>query len=294
MLQRFGTGIRLAGASWRVLKADKSLAIFPIVSTIFALLAILLILAPAGLTIDWNAADPNSVPPAMYAWGLLAGYVSTVIAVFHNVALAACASRSLEGHDTSVGDGYSVAFSRLGTILGWSLIALTVGLILRFLDGLADRAPFPFSLIANIGVWLLGAAWAAVTFLVVPVLALEDVGPREALSRSKTLVLAKWGEGIAGNVGINFVTGLIGFLALVIGIGGGVMLGATGTSAGVAAGLTIGALGIIVFISALIVGATLTQVFAVSLYRYASTGETVGGFSSSDMDVAFVHRRTRR
>lgn len=293
MFERFRTGFRLAGASWQVLKADKSLAIFPIISGIFSLLAIALILVPTALHVDWAASQTNTLPGSMYVAGLIAGYVSTAIAIFHNVALAACASRSLDGHDTTVGEGYRVAFSRLGAILGWSLIAMTVGLLLRWLDGLADRAPFPLSIVANIGVFIMGAAWAAVTFLVVPVLALEQVGPSEALRTSKSIIVKKWGEGIAGNVGINFVTGVIGVIALLVGLFGGAALAGSGTSAGVAAGITVGALGIGMFAAAMIIGATLTQVFAVSLYRYATTGQSVGGFSSTDMEHAFVQKRRR-
>ncbi len=291
MFARFGTGLRLAGASWQVLKADKSLAIFPIISTIFAVLATALILVPGALKVDWASSTTNTIPGSMYVLGLIAGYVSTVIAVFHNVALAACAARSLDGHDTTVGEGYRVAFSRLGTILGWSLIAMTVGLILRWLDNMADRAPFPLSIVANIGVWIMGAAWAAVTFLVVPVLALENVGPADALRTSKSIIVNKWGEGIAGNVGISFVTGLVGLLALLVGVGGGAALIVQGTTAAVSAGVFLGSLGLMVFVASLVVGATLTQVFAVSLYRYATTGQTVGGFSSSDMEHAFVQKR---
>ena len=76
-------------------------------------------------------------------------YVSTFIAIFFNVALAACAARSLRGEDTKVGEGISAAMRRIGPILGWTLVAGTVGLVLRVLE---DRFPIA----GRIAVWIAG------------------------------------------------------------------------------------------------------------------------------------------
>ena len=46
------------------------------------------------------------------------------------MALATCAVRSLRGEDTTVGQGLSAAMQRIGPIVGWSLVAATVGLII--------------------------------------------------------------------------------------------------------------------------------------------------------------------
>lgn len=320
MFARFGTGLRLARASWGVLRADKSLAIFPIVSSVTALLAIALVLAPWWLGFD--ASEPVSAPstappaqvvapadpaaqamppggtsvPAPEAAGaradeesssplvwlamLAAGYLATTITIFFNVALASCATRSMDGQDTKVGEGIAVASRRLPQVLAWAAVAFVVGLILRLLDELADEAPFPLSLVANIGVALLGMAWSVLTFLVIPVVALEGLGPREALTRSKTLVLAKWGEGLAGNVGISLVVTLLtavpGVVLVMLGLGAGI--------------LAVTALGVLVIVGGAILGSTLQQVFAVALYRYALTGQAPTGFDGADVEDAFVRR----
>ncbi|EUA89587.1 putative membrane protein [Mycobacterium ulcerans str. Harvey] len=107
--------------------------------------------------------------PVFYIAGLATAYVSTFIAIFFNVALAACAARSMRGEDTKVSDGVRAAMHRIGPILGWTLVATTVGLILRALE---ERMP----LLGKIAVWLTGAAWAIATFFVIPVVALEGSG----------------------------------------------------------------------------------------------------------------------
>lgn len=327
MFARFGTGLRLARASWGVLRADKSLAIFPIISSVTALLAVALVLAPWWLGFD--ASEPASTPsatvvaetaapaapgpdtpaapagtpttppgqattpapadpvtdgeatsPLMWLLPLLAGYLATAITIFFNVALASCATRSTNGVDTKVGEGIAVACRRLPQVLAWAAVAFVVGLVLRVLDGLSDEAPFPLSILANITVAILGMAWTAVTFLVIPVVALEGVGPREAIGRSKSLVLAKWGEGLAGHVGIGLVVTLLtaipGILLVVLAVWTGMV--------------AIGVVGGVLIIGGAIVGSTLQQVFAVVLYRYAVDGTAPVGFDGHDVEDAFVRR----
>ena len=45
-------------------------------------------------------------------------------------------------------------------------------------------------------------AWALVTFLAVPVMAIEGTGPFGTLKRSATIFKDKWGQQITGNIAI--------------------------------------------------------------------------------------------
>jgi ABC-type transport system involved in cytochrome c biogenesis permease subunit len=125
--------------------------------------------------------------PFFYIAGLAPAYVSTFIAIFFNVALAACARRSMRGKDTKVGEGISAAAHRIGPILGWTFVATTVGLVLRALE---ERLPALGKIVAYIA----GAAWAIATFFVIPVVALEGSGPFRSLQRSAAVVKARWGR----------------------------------------------------------------------------------------------------
>lgn len=150
---RISRGWALTKQSWQVLKSDLSLVFFPILSTIFAILAAVAIWAPAVITRGvFNGQDVhvNQNDPVLYITALAAAYVSTFIAIFFNVALAACAARSMRGEDTKVREGIKAALRRIGPILGWTLVATTVGLILRALEdrvrswaGLRPGSPAP-------------------------------------------------------------------------------------------------------------------------------------------------------
>jgi hypothetical protein len=152
-MDRISRGWALTKQSWRVLKSDRSLAVFPILSTIFALIAVAAIWLPtASMSGVFAGEAVNENNPGYYVAAVVTAYVSTFIAVFFNVALAACAVHSMQGEDTTVGEGIRFALQRIGPILGWTFVAATVGLILRIVE---ERVPVA----ARIAVWIAGAAW---------------------------------------------------------------------------------------------------------------------------------------
>jgi hypothetical protein len=163
LMGRFSRGGALTRQSWDVLKGDASLALFPLLSTIFASLAMVSIWAPTLITrgvFDHQTLERND--PVMYAAGIASAYVSTFVALFFNVALAACAARSMRGEDTRVRDGLAAAAHRIGPILGWAVVSTTFGLLLRAFE---NRVP----LLGKIAAGIAGAAWGIATFFVVPV-----------------------------------------------------------------------------------------------------------------------------
>ena len=52
---------------------------------------------------------------------------------------------------------------------------------------------------------IVGFVWNVATFLVVPVLAVEDVGPIEAIKRSVSYLRKTWGEQLVGTFSISAV-----------------------------------------------------------------------------------------
>ncbi|MGH3562167.1 MAG: DUF6159 family protein [Mycobacterium sp.] len=208
--------------------------------------------------------------------------VFPILSTIFNVALASCAARSLRGEDTKVGEGISAAMHRIGPILGWTLVATTVGLILKALE---ERLPPALRGIVSA---LAGAAWAIATFFVVPVLALEGSGPVQSLKRSATVVKARWGEGATGAATISVATFVVTVLiAAVGGVAGTALLGATGQQllAGAVWALTVAGVIVVAMIAA-----ALGQIFRVALYQYAVTGEVPSGFDHQVLQDGFVQR----
>ena len=59
-------------------------------------------------------------------------------------------------------------------------------------------------------------AWSLVTFLAVPVIAIEGTGPFETLKRSASIFRERWGQQITGNIAIGGAVFLLGVLPAAI------------------------------------------------------------------------------
>jgi hypothetical protein len=199
---------------------------------------------------------------------------------FFNSALVGAALIRLKGGDPTLADGFRIAFSRIGAIFGYALIAATVGLLLRALQ---QRAGW-------IGRWvagLLGVAWTVATFLVVPVLVARNLGPIDALKQSASMLRRSWGENLVGNGGIGLVGGLLLFLVVCAGTGLAVLLGVQQmTSLAIAVGM----MTVIVALLLGLVQAALTGIYSAALYHYASEGQTPQGFDAAQLADAFRHK----
>ncbi|HEY4279211.1 MAG TPA: DUF6159 family protein [Conexibacter sp.] len=281
---RIGRGWALAKQSWAVLRADRSLLLFPIVSACVLLAAALIVAGPGVVLLATDTAKPVA-----YVLWAIAVYLLTFIGIWFNVALAAAASKSLDGHDTTLSDGFSVARQRTGVIARWAVVQLIVGLLLQALEGLLSESPLG-RIVAQVITGLLSAAWSVITFFVVPILALEGVGPKEALSRSAHVIKARWGEGF---VGAGSITGLV-FLLLILPaiVVGAIGVSATGSSPALG-GILIGIAVVVIVIGALL-GSTLNAIFRVALYRFATEGQVVAGFHADALEHAFRPKRSRR
>lgn len=258
----------LAKASLEVLKHDKELMIFPIISAVVMVFVTLTFLVP---TLVANVLD-SILTDGMSIFGYLVLFlfylVQYIVVYFTNTALVGAAMIRLRGGDPTVKDGFNIALSRLMPIIGWSLVSATVGLLLNMVSSNAKKKGKGIgSFIAS----LLGAAWNVITFLVVPVIAIEGLGPIKAIQRSWNLLKRSWGEQIAGTVSIGLVFALIGIVGGLILVGAGVGLSILLES--ILPGILFGAL-LIVFIMALsLFSSTLNGIFTASVYAYAADGQ---------------------
>ncbi|MDO8213214.1 DUF6159 family protein [Conexibacter sp. CPCC 206217] len=274
----------MAKESWAVLRNDRSLTLFPVVSAFAMLAAVLLLVGPGVVVLAVDA----PAPVAYVLWAI-ALYILTFIGIYCNVALSAAASHSLDGNDTSLSDGFSVARQRTGVIAKWAAVSLVVGLLLNALEAALAQSPIG-RIVAGIISGLLGAAWSIVTFFVVPSLALEGLAPKAALERSGRLIKERWGEGLIGS---GSIMGIV-FLALIL---PSVAIGALGVytvdSSAALGGLLI-AVGVVGVIAALLIGSTLNAIFRVALFRYATDGAVAPGFDRDSLENAFRPKRRGR
>lgn len=214
MFSSFGKSWRLVKASYGVLKQDKQLLIFPIMSTIGLILVTIAMIFPVALSgILESVASSEEVSGGQSLLGFIFAFLfyfaTYTVIIFSNTALIGAAMIRLDGGTPTFKDGINIARERLSTIFGWAAIAATVGMILNTIQSMIDDGDNPIGqIIGSIIVSLVGFAWNLMTFLVIPVFVVENIGPVDAIKRSGFLVKHTWGENITGT----FSMGIIQFL----------------------------------------------------------------------------------
>ena len=278
-ISRAARSWRLIKASTAVLQDDGELLLLPILS------------GAAGIAVSgafiWQALNdgtfdslkqgqPGTLPASLYVWLFAFYLVQYFVIIFFNTALVGAALDRLEGRDPTVRSALALAFRRIGPIFGYAIASATIGILIRFIGerlGIVGRL---------IGAGA-GLAWTVMTFLVIPVLAAEGIGPVEAIERSVGLLKKTWGENIVGSAGISLVMGFAGFVAGLAFIAGVKLM--PDHQAIALALMTAGGLA---FVGILAYGAALSAVYSAAVYYYAVVGEPPVDFDRELIRDAFA------
>ena len=271
-------------AAWQILKQDPHMLLLPIASSACLML----------LTVSWaiptlfGGFSGPTWPATMHTTegissiGAFVFYITTyVVVIFFNAALACCVLRKFEGKPVSIFAGLQEAAGLFPQVLGWALLSATVGVMLKTIE---RRSGFWGGLVTR----MLGLTWTVVTFLVLPVLVAERVGPIDAVRESAQLLRQRWGENLLAGLGFGalyFLWAIPGMLAFV--------LGASLISTHSLMAIAVMVVAIVYFPVLGLVLSTLSTIFDVVLYRYAKRGMIAPGFDRDLLESSFVLKATR-
>ena len=279
MAGSFSNSWALVKASANVLRMDKELMVFPLLSGVATLLIMASFIAPVvalgGFEILARADDTY----LGYALGFLFYLIQYTVVFFFNSALVGAALIRLDGGDPTVSDGLAIASKRMGSILGYAVMAATVGMVLR---AISERS----GILGRIAMGLVGMAWTLATYMAVPVLVTKDVGPIEAVKESAALFKRTWGEQVVGNFGMGWAMVGMGLSWALVSVCLIVVAGQI-SPWGVAAAAAVAIAG---FLFLALLGSALKGIYTAALYRYASTGEA-GYFDPGIIGNAFRPKR---
>jgi hypothetical protein len=278
--------------SWRVLRSDSSLLILPVISSIALLgvmatfaVPVVMMLMDAGLLEGKGAHSPSQELVVSDGTKVIFGiigfcfyFVSFTVMNFFNVALVGAALERFEGRPGGVGVGLRIATQRIPQILLWSLVAASVGMLLKWLE---DKAGF----IGRIAIAFVGMAWAIGTFFVVPVLAAEGVGPIDALKRSVAVLKESWGEAALTRIGVGSVFSIAIMVVLVIAVAG--VVGAAVALESIPLAIALGAIAMVIVIALGLISTTLQTIIQAAVYRYAAHKAVAPGFSAATLRGVF-------
>jgi hypothetical protein len=283
--------MQLAKTSWGVLREDKQLAVIPVVSA--ACSAVVMAVMGIGIfaTVHTTSQVPNATRTTVQGtvngfdtysatpltWVVvIAGYlVLSIVVTFCTAALIAAAHEKLTGGEPTIGGAFGTAASHFPQLLGFALINFTVGLILR---AIADQG-----IVGQIAASLLNFAWTVVSWLAVPFIVINDVGPIDALKQSAEALKRTWGENLTANIGL-------GILNLFVMLGAVVLFAIFALP-----GLWL--VGIVVTLVYIAIAATilsaLSGIYRTALFMYAVSGTVPQGFDQEVMEAAFRTKKKR-
>ena len=281
MFARLSNSWELVKASVAILRDDKELIVFPIISSIGVLLVTISFALPmvfAGVFDSIVSGQENNAGVIGFIVAFLFYVAQYFVIIFCNSALIGAAMIRLRGGDPTLSDGFRIAINNIGSIFGYALIASTVGIILRTIS---ERS----NLLGRIVVSLIGLAWNLATFLVVPVLVVEETGPFEAVKRSAQLLKKTWGEQIVGNLSIGVFFGALTIAVIVLIVAPSVYLMIALDNPALLIVMSFLLVAVLVLIG--LVSSTLSGIYAAAVYRFAAEGETGGYFQPELVQDAF-------
>src|SRR5215468_7092054 len=131
---RFQMSWEIAKRSWAVLRSDKTLAWFPVLSALGSI-AVFLVLGGLFLAagID-DTASGASLQPIGYVLIVVAYLALAMVQTYFLAGLVAGADLRLRGNDSSVRSALEIANSRLHRLLPWAIVTATVTMVLQAIE----------------------------------------------------------------------------------------------------------------------------------------------------------------
>lgn len=291
-----------------VIRAHPKLLVFPIVTGLLTLVIALFFFAPVlavllaphwiqGGTIQ-AIADRIGVmrfrPGASFNFAIqpigtliLAGIylLNMFLATLSSVAFNSEILEALSGRPVSIRHGIDAACRRWKSVLLWSILAGSVGLVIRALE---ERFAFLGRLVAG----LIGLAWSVASIFAIPILVRETAisNPFEILSKSARTIKATWGEMLAGYLGMQGTNLLFLWGSILLWV-------VTGTTAILLSNpwvlLVAGVPWLLCLIAYSYLSGIASRVYLCALYLYASEGVVPGPYDASMMTMAFKMKKSR-
>jgi hypothetical protein len=288
MFETFSRSWDITKTTFSVMKSDKEVLLFPVLSAVFSLVFFALMAVPFLLSSVLEQVFPGILSSVLYLVVVFFLYFGlTFIATFFNVGVVFIAKTRFEGGDAGFTDALGAAISRIHLILLWSIVSATVGTLLRVIEGAGGKQGSVGRIITGLIAGILGFLWGIVTLFVVPSMVFNNTGPFAALKDSVDVIKKTWGESLVRHYGLGFAQALVVFvlfvpfflLAIVVSMVNWALL----------IPVVLAFVGVVIIVSILF--STANTIFNTALYWYAKTGQVPGAYSPEVMQNAFVQKK---
>jgi hypothetical protein len=255
------------------------------VSTVCTIALILFFLTPIALLVvntGWSSESWEPVAEKMNlvfrAYGAVIYLTAMFLGTFFNVAFYHEILGALAGNPVSLQSGLRFAATRLRAILLWSLLAGTVGLLIKMIE---ERLGW----LGRIMMGLLGTVWSVAAVFAIPVIIRRTgANPLAVLRDSAATLKRTWGESLIGFLGIQLMGAV--FVLITLGFG---MVGLVGLFVLDQGWILVAAIGmwLVAVLTWSFLISIATHVYRCALYVYASEGVVPSAYTPEMMNTAW-------
>lgn len=279
MARTIANGVQITQQCWRALKQNPQLLVFPFLSGVALFVVSIIFIVPTiGGHLLFSGGEIPDVDDISTAEWITLSLISFVyyfvcytVIIFSNTALVGVSLKLLKGEPATVGDGISIAMSRLGQIIGFALISATIGTIAKSISNAGrDSNNLLVSILTALLGGLIQGVWSVVVFFAIPIYVVENLGPIASIRRSWAIFKQTWGEGFTGRAVIGGVGCLVQFALTVVFVALFAIALALGS---IPLLVLIALLAVVAFSSLVLITGAINGIFQASLYHYAKTGD---------------------
>lgn len=210
MFGRIKKGWELTKRSFRVIKEDKEILFFPILSSI------ILTIISAFFVLLWiffiGPSTPEQGLQAMVViflilWSICFYLTST----FFKSAIISSATIRLSGKNPSFSDGLKTPFKKIGKVFSWAIVLVVVNIVIGAIRGSNKENKSLVEQVArDAAAKIAETAWNLLTYFVIPILLFEDAKLWDATKKSTELFKKTWGESLTSQFSVGIIFSLAG------------------------------------------------------------------------------------
>ena len=285
----FSRSWQIAKASFKVVKHEKELIIFPILSIIFSALLLFALAIPFLIDFVINAAAPSITFSIFHYFLIFILYFGLAfIATFFNFCVVYTAAIHFSKGNPTFGKTIKYAFSKIHLIFIWSLVAATAGLILNLIEGIAEKMKGVGKIVLLVLRGVLGFVWGVVTIFVIPAMVYHNLDPFAAIKKSVKVLKKTWGEYLIKYFSMSIIISVFAFIGIII-FGPLILIGLI--NAHILLTIIMVLLLILYLIVISLIFGIAGKIFDTALYVYAETGKVVGEYNKEMMKNAFKQQK---
>jgi len=270
---RMKAGWLLFKETWRFFRADSEMMWIPLITSFINLVLFGLVVAGFYFVLSGTGytlpEEGEALSVTEYAFIFICYVIGAFTLALSEAAIANTVYTRVHGGNATLAGSLRLAFSHSVSLLLWSIITSTVGLVLRMI---AERS----RIMGRIVVALLGVGWSILTYFVVQAMVIDKKSAFASIGKSGQVFKKTWGETIVSNISIGVV--FMGIYMVLFLSAFGLMIFALLSEFWIGL-IALGILFFLVFVSLCLIQSAMNGILKTLLYIYASEGTIPPNFN---------------